>query len=90
MLISWLVEQKTKKAVVSLNKPVKLRFAEVELVVKIVNKKLKAFEPIIQEEFLINNNTLFAQTLLGHKAGDKVKYKAQGKIQKVTILEIYN
>ncbi len=83
------MEQKSKKLAVSLNIPVKLRFRDgTEITIKIVDQKMKTFEPIIQEEFLISSKTIFAQAILGHRAGEQIKYKAEGKIKKVAILEI--
>ncbi len=83
------MEQDTKKAIVNLNKLVKLRFSNGdELIIKIVEQKPK--QPFKKEppEFLINSETPVAKAILGHTTGEEIEYSVEDNIQKVTILEI--
>lgn len=84
-----MVEQDTKKAIVNLNKPVKLRFSDGdELIIKIVEQKPK--QPFRKEstELLINTEAPIAKAILGHTTGEEIEYSVEDNIQKVIILEI--
>lgn len=74
--------------VVDLNKLVKIRFKEGdELVIKIVGEKqMNQIEQ--SEEFLVDTKTPIAQAILGHNIGEKIKYKVEGNLQQIDILEI--
>lgn len=74
--------------VVDLNKLVRIRFKEgEEFVIKIVGEKqINQIEK--SEAFLVDTKTPIAQAILGHTIGEKIKYKVEGNLQHVDILEI--
>lgn len=83
------VERYTKKAIVNLNKPVKLRFSDGdELVIKIIEQKPK--QPLKKEsqEFMITTEAPIAKAILGHTSGEEIEYSVEDSLQKVTIVEI--
>ena len=83
------MEQYTRKTIVNLNQPVKLRFSDGdELIIKIVEQKPKW--PFKKEppEFLINSETPIAKAILGHTTGEEIEYSVEDHKQKVTIVEI--
>lgn len=85
-VIAKLMRQKA--LVVGLNKSVKIRFKEGdELVVRIVEQKqMDQIEP--SEDFLIDVKAPIAQAILGHAIGEKIKYRVEGNLQQLDILEI--
>lgn len=83
------MEQDTKKAIVNLNQPVKLRFNDgAELIIKIVEQKPKRPSKKESTEFLINTEAPIAKAILGHSSGEEIEYWVEDNIQKVIIVEI--
>lgn len=83
------MERYTKKTIVNLNKPVKLRFSDGdELVIKIIEQGSK--QPLKKEppEFIITTEAPIAKAILGHTTGEEIEYFVEDNIQKVTIVEI--
>lgn len=83
------MEQDTKKTIVNLNKPVKLRFSDGdELVVKIIEQGSKQSHRKEPQEFIITTEAPIAKAILGHTKGEEIEYRVRGNVQKVTIVEI--
>ena len=83
------MEQYTRKTIVNLNQPVKLRFNDGdELIIKIVEQKPKRPSKKEPTEFLINSEAPIAKAILGHATGEEIEYFVEDNIQKVTIVEI--
>lgn len=77
-----------QNSVVNLNALVKIRFSDgYELLIRIVEQK-KLDEIDQSEELKIDKRTPVAQAILGRRVGEEMKYKVEGNIQQVSIVEI--
>lgn len=80
--------QHSKKDVVRLNKPVKIRFQDGdELIIRIVEQKIGP-RLKVSEELLINSKAPIAQAILGHRAGEEIEFTVVESTQKIIIVKI--